>query len=57
MRGIDNSDNIGTEDSIMVTYEKQGKAVTFSLENLLLIIIVLFVIFLFIVLFVRRRQD
>ena len=55
VRGIDNGDNIGAEDSIIVTYEKQGKALTFPLENLLLVIIVLFVIFLFIVLLVRRR--
>jgi len=57
VRGIDNGDNIGAEDSIIVTYEKQGKALIFSLENILLIIIVLFVIFLFIVLLVRRRRD
>ncbi|MDI6917733.1 MAG: hypothetical protein QMC80_08070, partial [Thermoplasmatales archaeon] len=57
IRGIDNGDNTGDADSIIVTYEKQGKALIFSLENILLIIIMLFVIFLFIVLFVRRRRD
>ena len=57
VRGVDNGYNTGVEDSIMVAYEKKGKALTFSLENLLLIIIMLFVIFLFIVLFVRRRRD
>ncbi len=58
VRGRDNSGNIGTEDSIMVTYEKQGKAVVSSpLEILILLVIILFIIFLFIILLKKWKRQ
>ncbi|MBU2565105.1 MAG: hypothetical protein KJ655_02475, partial [Candidatus Thermoplasmatota archaeon] len=57
IRGIDNGDNIGVEGSITVTYEKQGKAVTsFLLEVLILLIIILVIIFISIILLRHKRR-
>ncbi|MDI6916481.1 MAG: right-handed parallel beta-helix repeat-containing protein [Thermoplasmatales archaeon] len=58
VRGIDNGDNIGLEDSIMVTYEKKGKVETPStLEMLLVLVIILLVIFIFIILLKKWKRQ
>jgi len=48
-RGIDNGDNIGAEDSIIVTYEKKEKTSSSTSELLLILVIILVIIFIFII--------
>ncbi|MBU4190113.1 MAG: right-handed parallel beta-helix repeat-containing protein [Candidatus Thermoplasmatota archaeon] len=58
VRGVDNGGNIGVEDSIVVTYEKQGKAVTSSSTSgiLILLVIILVIIFISIILLRHKRR-
>ncbi|MDI6916752.1 MAG: hypothetical protein QMC80_03045, partial [Thermoplasmatales archaeon] len=57
IRGIDNGNNIGAEDSIIVTYEKKGKVEPSStLEMLIVLVIILLVIFIFIILLRHKRR-